>query len=261
LETTDDEMSFQEWKAWKKKKKLQRKKEKSSTKIIIKSSDDSDTDYKRRSSSSSKVKKRVNYHRVGHDYTFQIPSEHNASIHMGKPPHFDGTGYNQWKTKIFGYLSAIHKDLWKIVEVGCDILDDDETPTPLQAYILQCNYQALNILHSSVSAKEFGKIEDALTAKDAWDTLKVNHQGSRKVRESRIKTLEDELSLFSMKKDETIKEMYNRMKKITNQIKSLGGDKWGDREIVDKLLTVYMARDVTLPSLIRAERGFKHLTA
>jgi len=35
----------------------------------------------------------------------------------------------------------------------------------------------------------------------------------------------------------------------------------GDREIVDKLLTVYMARDITLPSLIRAERGFKHFTA
>jgi hypothetical protein len=50
-----------------------------------------------------------------------------------------------------------------------------------------------------------------------------------------------------MKKDETVKEMYNRMKKITNQIKSLGGDKWGDREIVDKLLTVYMARDVKRP--------------
>jgi len=54
--------------------------------------------------------------------------------------------------------------------------------------------------------------------------------------------------------------MCNRMKKITNQIKSLGGDKWGDREIVDKLLTVHMVRDATLPSLIRAERGFKHFT-
>jgi hypothetical protein len=64
-----------------------------------------------------------------------------------------------------------------------------------------------------------------------------------------------------MKKDETVKEMYNRMKKITNQIKSLGGDKWGDGKIVDKLLTVYMARDVTLPSLIRAKRGFKHFIA
>jgi hypothetical protein len=47
LETTDDEMSFQEWKAWKKKKKLQRKKGKFSTKIIIESSDDSDIDYKK----------------------------------------------------------------------------------------------------------------------------------------------------------------------------------------------------------------------
>jgi hypothetical protein len=44
------------------------------------------------------------------------------------------------------------------------------------------------------------------------------------------------------------------MKKITNHIKSLGGNKWGDREIVDKLL------DITLPSLIRAERGFKYFT-
>jgi len=165
------------------------------------------------------------YRIVSHDYTFQIPSEHNASIHMGKPPFFDGTGYNQWKTKMFGYLNAIHKDLWKVVEVGCEIPDEDETPTPVQSYVMQRNFQALNILHTSVCPEEFDKIEDAPTAKDAWDTLQVNHQGSRKVRESRIKTLEDELSLFSMKKDENVKEMYNRMKKIANQIKSLGGDK------------------------------------
>jgi hypothetical protein len=100
-----------------------------------------------------------------------------------------------------------------------------------------------------------------LSPPDAWDTLQVNHQGSRKVCESRIKTVEDELNLFSMKKDESIKKMYNWMKKITNQIKSLGGDNWGDREIVDKLLTVYMDRDVTLPSLIRVEKGFKYFTA
>jgi hypothetical protein len=37
LETTDDEMSFQDWKVWKKKKKLQRKKGKFNTKIVIES--------------------------------------------------------------------------------------------------------------------------------------------------------------------------------------------------------------------------------
>jgi len=56
---------------------------------------------------------------------------------MGKPPFFDGTGYNQRKTKMFGYMNAIYKDLWKVVEVGYEILDEDETPTPVQAYVLQ----------------------------------------------------------------------------------------------------------------------------
>ena len=101
-------MSYEKWKSWKKKKKEQHNKKKSSSKIIIESSDDSDTDSKRRASrfsnkgSSSKSKGKGDYRRVSHDYTFQIPSEHNASIHMGKPPFFDGTGYNQWKTKLFG---------------------------------------------------------------------------------------------------------------------------------------------------------------
>ena len=38
---------------------------------------------------------------------------------------------------MFGYMNAIHKDLWKVVKEGCDIPDEDETPTPGQAYVLQ----------------------------------------------------------------------------------------------------------------------------
>ena len=64
---------------------------------------------------------------------------------------------------MFGYMNAIHKDLWKVIEVGCEIPDEDETPTPIQAYVLQRNFQALNILHTSVSPEEFDKIEDAPT--------------------------------------------------------------------------------------------------
>ena len=192
-ETSDDEMSYEKWKAWRKNKKEQRKK-KSSSRIIIDSSDDSDTDSKKRASRSSnkgcssRSKEKCDYRRVAHDYTFSLPSEHNASIHMGKPPFFDGTGYNQWKTKMYGYMNAIHKDVWKVVEVGCELPEEDETPTPIQSYVLQRNFQALNMLHTSVSPEEFNKIEDAQTAKEAWDTLLVNHQGSRKVHESRIKT-------------------------------------------------------------------------
>jgi len=94
-------MSYREWKEWKKKQKLKSKKKKKPSYSVIISSDDSDTDEMARPSrslnkgSSSKAKGKIDYRRVSHDYTFQIPSEHNASIHMGKPPYFDGTGYNQ----------------------------------------------------------------------------------------------------------------------------------------------------------------------
>ena len=37
----------------------------------------------------------------------------------------------------FGYLNAIHKDLWKVVQVGFEIPDKDETSKPLLQYVLQ----------------------------------------------------------------------------------------------------------------------------
>jgi len=54
--------------------------------------------------------------------------------------------------------------------------------------------------------------------------------------------------------------MYNRLNKIVNKIRALGGEKWSDRDVVDKILVAYMARDVNLPTLIREKRGFKRFT-
>ena len=54
--------------------------------------------------------------------------------------------------------------------------------------------------------------------------------------------------------------MYNRLNKIINKIKSLGSTRWGRKEVVDKILSAYMARDVQLPTLIREKRGFKKFT-
>jgi hypothetical protein len=50
--------------------------------------------------------------------------------------------------------------------------------------------------------------------------------------------------------------MYNRLNKIINKIKSIGSTRWGRREVVDKILSTYMVRDVQLPTLIREKRGF-----
>nr|TKW19212.1 hypothetical protein SEVIR_4G005501v2 [Setaria viridis] len=54
--------------------------------------------------------------------------------------------------------------------------------------------------------------------------------------------------------------MYNRLNKIINKIRSLESNKWGRREVVDKIFWAYIARDVQLPILIREKRGFKKFT-
>jgi hypothetical protein len=51
------------------------------------------------------------------------------------------------------------------------------------------------------------------------------------------------------------------LNKIINKIKSLGSTRWGRREVVDKILFSYMARDVQLPKIIREKRGFNKFTS
>jgi hypothetical protein len=90
--------------------------------------------------------------------------------------------------------------------------------------------------------------------------LFINHEGTKQVREGRIRALENELNRFVIKEDESPQDMYNRLNKIINKIKSLGSTIWGRREVVDKILSAYMARDVQLPRLIRDKRGFNKFT-
>jgi hypothetical protein len=99
--------------------------------------------------------------------------------------------------------------------------------------------------------EEFDKVDGMDSAKKIWDTLQVNHEGTRKVGEGRIRALEGELNRFIIRENETAQEIFNRLNKIVNKIRALGGDKWSDKDVVDKILTAYMARDVNLPTLIR----------
>jgi hypothetical protein len=103
-------------------------------------------------------------------------------------------------------------------------------------------------------------VDGLKSAKEVWDTLFINHEGTKQVREGRIRALESELNRFVIKDDESPQDMYNHLNKIINKIKSLGSTRWGRREVVDKILSAYMARNVQLPTLIREKRGFNKFT-
>ena len=52
------------------------------------------------------------------------------------------------------------------------------------------------------------------SVKQIWDTLQLSHEGTKKVREGRIRDLEGELNRFNIRENETPSEMYNRLNKI-----------------------------------------------
>ena len=55
-----------------------------------------------------------------------------------------------------------------------------------------------------------------------WDTLEVAHDGTNKVKQARINTLNQKFELFRMKHDETIADMKNRFKHLINWLNALG---------------------------------------
>jgi hypothetical protein len=69
--------------------------------------------------------------------------------------------------------------------------------------------QAASILLSSLGPEEFDKVDGIGSAKVIWDTLQVNHEGTKKVHEGRVHALEWELDRFIIRENETPREMFN----------------------------------------------------
>jgi hypothetical protein len=137
---------------------------------------------------------------------------------------------------------VVNPALWTIVNRGITFPSGDATPTQDQVNEIQRNCQAIRIIKSSLTSEEYDKADGLKSAKEVWDTLLVNHEGTKQVREGRIHALESELNRFVVKEDESPQDMYNRLNKIINKIKSLGSTRWERREVVDKILSTYMAR-------------------
>ncbi|XP_070003281.1 uncharacterized protein [Nicotiana sylvestris] len=84
-----------------------------------------------------------------------------------------------------------------------------------------------------------------------WDKLEVTYEGTSKVKEIHINMLVHDYELFSMKKGESIEEMFARFSKIISDLKAFGkpytsGDQV--KKILRSLATTWKTKVVTLES-------------
>jgi len=122
-----------------------------------------------------------------------------------------------------------------IKEDGTTIIKKPEEFNNEDYKMMEKNVKAKKLLYSSLGPDEYTRISECKSAKDIWDALKVAHEGTNQVKQSRIELLMRKYELFKMSDRETIMDMYTRFTDITNELKSLGKT-FTTEELIRKIL-------------------------
>ncbi|XP_070003846.1 uncharacterized protein [Nicotiana sylvestris] len=159
------------------------------------------------------------------------------------------------------YLEAY--DLWKVVIEDRLIQPFPANPTlaQIKAHLDEKTkkYKAKTIIQNSVADSIFSKIIACETAKEAWETLKHEYQGSERGRQNQILNLKRDFESLRMQDDETIAKYSDRISLIVNKISLLGKDFKDDR-IVEKILVTIPERFESKISYLEASKDLSTIS-
>ncbi|CAL9106917.1 unnamed protein product [Musa textilis] len=138
------------------------------------------------------------------------------------PPKFNGSNYTYWKTHIKIFLISIDFELWNIIKN-----DFQKSYLPMNEWnkskkkVFTLNAKAMNALFYALDKNEFNCVLTYESIFDIWHTLEITHEGTSRVKESKINLLVHSYELFRMKPSESIGDMYTRFIDIVNGLKAL----------------------------------------
>lgn len=87
---------------------------------------------------------------------------------------------------------------------------------------VQRGLKGKTIITTSFGIDEFLLVSQCETTKEMWDTLELTHEGTIKVRTTKMNTLTHDYELFRMKPEENIQDMKKYCIHIVNHMKTLG---------------------------------------
>jgi hypothetical protein len=105
--------------------------------------------------------------------------------------------------------------------------------------------------------QEYNKAQGLKTAKEIWDVLKTVHEGDEVTKITKRETIKGELGCIILNKGEEPQAMYNRLKTMVNQVRSLGSTKWDNHEMIKVILRSLVFRNPTQVQLICGDPRYK----
>jgi hypothetical protein len=115
-------------------------------------------------------------------------------------------------------------------------LEEGETLNYNQLQKTHYNTQASNVLLSCLEKDEYDQVDGLEKENEIWETLRVFHQGTKLVWKVKIEMLEGQFDRFVMLDNETLQELYNRMKRLVNKVSAYGSKRWTNRLMVKNCL-------------------------
>ncbi|CAM8916756.1 unnamed protein product [Rhodiola kirilowii] len=140
-----------------------------------------------------------------------------------RPPLLEGNKYGYWRVRMKAFLKSQDESVWEAVEQGWThpVATDEEGKvnllakdkwTEVQKKAEAANSKAMNAIFSGVDGKNFKMISTCEIAKTAWDILRTAHEGTTKVKISRMETVTSKFENLRMQEDETIADFNTRMR-------------------------------------------------
>jgi hypothetical protein len=167
---------------------------------------------------------------------------------VNRPPLLNGSNYDYWKSRMMAFLKSIDSKTWKAVLNGWThptYSTKEGTSTGEQKpesewskeedELALGNSKALNALFNGVDANMFRLIKQCTVAKEAWDILSTAHEGTSKVKMTRLQLFTTKFENLKMKEDENIHEFHMNVLDIANTCDALG-EKISDAKLVRKIL-------------------------
>lgn len=174
--------------------------------------------------------------------------------------------YSTWRVKMLMYLEATDPDYLDRINDGPYIpkrlvSQTDTVPehyvqktkkewTPEEKAEVLRDAKVKNILHNSLDAVMSNRVIACRTAKEIWDTLETQCQGTESIKKNRRALLIQEYEHFDAKSDESLTDIYDRFLTLLNNL-SLVGKEYDAEDSNTKFLRALPEEWDTQTSIIR----------
>lgn len=151
-------------------------------------------------------------------------------------PKFDGD-YDHWSLVMENLLRS--KEYWSVVESGLEDLSGVTNPSPAQQKAFDDaklkDLKAKNYLFQSIDRAILKTIAQKETAKQLWDSMKIKHRGTARVKRAQLQRLRRSFETLEMKIGEKIEAYFGRVMEVANDMRNCGED-LKDVAVVEKIL-------------------------